>query len=253
MLAGPLAATAYFLQRERHGTASADWPDEGRRLAAFMAENAKAEFAKAAALRRAPAAALITPTLQRTRSLEEIQLRAAQLDPPALFEALAHARLAWLENPRDAPAAAETALLLRRVARKPSHAALRKRSAARAISLALNNAQGTLAAAVFDEYLEERKALKLTPAQWEALGRVLLGRGAFLEAAWALHAGAVLGGDSLTAQKRLLEIAGKAADAGLPRAALRLYDTLLEKYPESQYAEFARTSIRHEKSKLAKS
>lgn len=253
LLAGPLAASAFFLERQRQSDAAEGGNDEERRLAAFMAEHAKAELAKVAALREAPVAtaAPAAPAARRA-SFTELKQRVAGLDPATQFDALARARLALLEDPGDAQAAAEAALLARRVAAEARHAPLRLHSAARAIATALRNAQGPLAAQVFAEYVAERAALPLEPVQWEGLGRALLGQGAFMEAAWALHAAALLAGDPAGAQKRLVETATKAAGAGRPRAALRLYRTLLEKYPDSQYAEFVRAGMREQEKKAGK-
>ena len=105
-------------------------------------------------------------------------------------------------------------------------------------------------AELFDEYLEERTELRLPPAQWEALGRALFGAGSFMQAAWALHAGALLAGDVLGAQKRLIEVAGKAGEAGHTEVALKLYRTLLAKYPDSAYAQFARDNMKLEEKRL---
>lgn len=87
---------------------------------------------------------------------------------------------------------------------------------------------------------------------WEALGRALLVQAAYLEAAWAMHAGAVLANDLVGAQKRLVEVAARAGDAGQPQNALKLYATLLAKYPQSQYADFVRANMKQEERKLPK-
>jgi len=84
------------------------------------------------------------------------------------------------------------------------------------------------------------------------LGRALLSEGALMETARALRAGAGLGNDLASAQKRLIEVAGKAAETGKPRIALKLYGTLLAKYPDTQYADFVRTNMRIEENKLGK-
>ena len=99
----------------------------------------------------------------------------------------------------------------------------------------------------------QRTQLTLEPAAWEGLGRALLAQGAFLESAWALHAGAVIAGDLVGAQKRLVEVAARAGDAGQPQNALKLYATLLAKYPQSQYADFVRANMKQEERKLGKS
>jgi hypothetical protein len=115
---------------------------------------------------------------------------------------------------------------------------------------ALQRGRGAEAAALFTSRIENRAGLKLAPMEWDALGRVLLAQGAFLEAGWTLHAGALLAGDAVAAQKRLVEAAARASAAGQPRAALRLYATLLEKYPASEFAPFVRSSMKGEERKL---
>jgi len=120
------------------------------------------------------------------------------------------------------------------------------------IKEALARGRAAEAIAAFGQHREQRTRLALAPGEWEALGRALLAQGSFLEAAWALHAGAALAGDALAAQKRLVEVAGKAAAAGKPQLALKLYATLLDKYPGSQYAPFVRSSMKQEENKLGK-
>ncbi len=126
---------------------------------------------------------------------------------------------------------------------------------------ARKDAQAERAASLIAEVNKNRKAVPApapaarapaAPPDWEALGRSLLAKGAFLEAAWTLHAAAALAGDAMSAQKRLVEIAARAAAAGRPQAALLLYGTLLEKYPESEYAGFVRSSMKAEEKKLGK-
>lgn len=124
--------------------------------------------------------------------------------------------------------------------------------AALKIREALARGRGAEAVSVFNLHLEQRARLALAPSEWDALGRVLLAQGAYMEAAWTLHAGALLAGDAAAAQKRLVEIATKASAAGEPQAALRLYHTLLAKYPDSQYATFVRSNMRIEEKKLGK-
>ena len=101
---------------------------------------------------------------------------------------------------------------------------------------ALAAGRGEAAARTFFAVVGERTKLTLEPPIWEGLGRALLAQGAFMEAAWALHAAAALAGDLAAAQKRLVEVATRAGDAGQAHNALKLYATLLAKYPQSQYA-----------------
>jgi len=240
LLLGPIAAVPIVSwRRQRAGVEAAD--NEERRLAAFMAETL------AAATPKKPAPG---PQDENRPTFEETRAQAAQLDPAGLLQAFAAARLALIDNARDAQAAAATALLAKRLAPGAAQAALRRRAAARAIELCLASGQAGTAAGVFAEYLDERAELRLAPAQWDGLGQALLGQGGFMQAAWALHAGALLAGDAVGAQKRLIAVASKAGEAGQPEIALKLYRTLLAKYPDSTYAQFARDNMKLEEKRL---
>jgi len=125
-------------------------------------------------------------------------------------------------------------------------------AAGEAIRAALAVGRGADAAQAFLAVVAERTRLTLEPAAWEGLGRALLAQGTYLEAAWALHAGAALAGDAPGAQKRLVEVAVRAGDAGQAQHALKLYATLLAKYPQSQYADFVRANMREQEKKVPK-
>jgi len=268
LLLGPLG-TAWFLSWRKKRDGVGDDDDEARRLATFMAEAAKAQMPSAARkpapaggtavpgatpplIQPNPATASATASAAPKPSFAELRQRVAQLEGKPLFDAFAVARLAAIANARDAHATVEVALIARRAAVAPTQAPLRLRAAARAIATCLANGQAAMAAALFGEFISERTALQLAPEHWEPLGRALLGQGALMEAAWALHAGAVLGNDLASAQKRLIEVAGKAAETGKPSVALKLYGTVLAKYPDTQYADFVRTNMRIEEKKLGK-
>ncbi len=273
LLVGPLG-TAWYVswRRKRDGSEPAE--DEDARLAVYMAEAAKAQVAASARKPASPAQAVVSPGARpahapapgaaapasATRapssgpkpSFAALRQRVLQLEGKALIDAFARARLAEIENARDAHASVEVALIARRAASQPLHAEVRLRAASRAISACLESGQSALAAAVFGEYVAERTALRLAREHWEPLGRALLDEGALMEAAWTLHAGAVHGNDLLNAQKRLIEVAGRAGQAGQPKIALKLYETVLAKYPDTQYADFVRSNMRIEENKLAK-
>lgn len=242
LLLGPIAAVPVVSWRRRRDGAEPAG-DEERRLAEFMAETLAASKSNPPAP-KPPATETVRPGFEQTKA------SAAGLDEAGLFESFAAARLALIENGRDAQAAAAMALLARRLAPGEPLAKLRQRTAAQAIELCLANGQAAAAASVFAEYLDERAALRLPPPHWEALGRTLLGQGDFMASAWALHAGALLAGDAAGAQKRLVEVADKASAAGQPKAALQLYRTLLGKYPDSPYAQFARENMKAEEKRL---
>ncbi|MEX2239610.1 MAG: hypothetical protein WD775_02830 [Burkholderiales bacterium] len=125
-------------------------------------------------------------------------------------------------------------------------------AAGEAIRAALAAGRGADATKAFLAVVAERTKLALEPAAWESLGRALLAQGTYLEAAWALHAGAALAGDAVGAQKRLVEVAVRAGDAGQAQNALKLYATLLAKYPQSQYADFVRANMKQQEKKVPK-
>lgn len=250
LVLGPIAAVAYISLRSGKEDPENEAGDEARRLAAYMAEAAKGELARADSRKAASPAPSVAAG--RKPTFDEIRQRVAQLDAKRAFEALAVARLALLDNGRDAHAATEAALLTKRLAAAKAPAAARLRAAAHAIDASLAGGQAPLACGVFSEFIAERTALPLAPPQWEALGRALLGQGDLMEAAWAMHAGALMAGDRASAQKRLIEVAGKAAEAGQSAVALKLYGTLLAKYPDSQYADFVRANVKAEQKKLGK-
>jgi predicted Zn-dependent protease len=125
-------------------------------------------------------------------------------------------------------------------------------AAAAAIKAALTSGRSAEAAKAFLAVVAERTRLTLEPPVWEGLGRALLAQGAHMEAAWALHAGAALAGDLVGAQKRLVEVAVRAGDAGQAHSALKLYATLLAKYPQSQYADFVRANMKEQEKRLPK-
>jgi hypothetical protein len=124
--------------------------------------------------------------------------------------------------------------------------------AAESITAALAAGRAADAAEAFLAVVDKRTKLTLEPPIWEGLGRALLAQSAYMEAAWALHAGAALAGDLVGAQKRLVEVAARAGDAGQPQYALKLYATLLAKYPQSQYGDFVRANMQAEEKKLPK-
>jgi hypothetical protein len=173
--------------------------------------------------------------------------KAFELEREAGFVAeMLAAKAARAAAPAPAPAAAPQS------AAAPPPPADPLAAAAETIKAALAAGRGADACKAFLAVVAERTKLALDPPAWEGLGRALLAQGSFMEAAWALHAGALLGGDTVAAQKRLVEVASRAGDAGQPQNALKLYATLLAKYPQSQYADFVRANMKSEEKKLPK-
>lgn len=156
---------------------------------------------------------------------------AAQKDEEERFAAFLQSADAVPEIPEAPIAQAQSAELPRL-----SRAAL----ATRSIVLAVKSTDMTLAAGLFEEFSALRGQLTLDAATLNKLGQTLLERRAYLDAGWALHAGAIAAGDAVAAEKKLAEVAGKAALSGQPETARRLYLELVERYPEAGFANFAR-------------
>jgi hypothetical protein len=211
---------------------------EREREANFMAEILRGKQASAApsapAVKTPPA-----PAVASTAAMPAAAMPAAAM-PAAAMPAAA------------TPAAAVATTAVSAAAAPAAGPADPLAAVAEAIKAALAAGRGADAAAAFLGVVAQRTQLILEPPAWEGLGRALLAQGAYLEAAWALHAGAAIAGDALGAQKRLVEVAARAGDAGQPQYALKLYATLLAKYPQSQYADFVRANMKQEERKLAK-
>ena len=219
---------------------------EREREASFMAEILKAKASPGVAA--APVASAGTPAQTDSASPAAgapagSTLTGVAVVPAAAAAATAVATTASANAGTTAPAATAAA------AAKPADPLA---AVAESIRASLAAARGADAAKAFLGVVAQRTQLTLEPPVWEGLGRALLAQGAFLEAAWALHAGAVLASDLAGAQKRLVEVAARAGDAGQPQNALKLYATLLAKYPQSQYADFVRANMKQEERKLAK-
>lgn len=244
LVAGPLAAFV-LLGAARRRNATARGRSEDERLAAYVAQAAS----QAAA---APAPAPAPPPPRRKPAFAELQQRVAALAPAELFGALASSRLALAQDPRDAHAAVEAALVVKRVAADRAQVDVRTRAAAKAIGASLAIGQSALALNVFAEFETERESIGLPASTWEALGRIQLSQGAFSAAAWSLHRSAILAGDAVGAQRRLIDVAAKAAAAGQNATAAALYTTLLETHADSRFADFARAGLRAEQKKLAR-
>lgn len=170
---------------------------------------------------------VVTQTIWPRRWREKIPRR-------GFIQSLARAQLELIENPTDAHAATEIALLCARYDELPRGI----RRARWAITLSCSQARPELALAVYRCFPEERAGLNLKPGIWEALGRMLLREGSHTDAAWCLHAGALAAKDALAAEKRLIEVANAAADAGKVAEALQLFHQFLQTYPRSNFVTF---------------
>ncbi len=209
---------------------------ENARLAAFVKEGAAAPTAGSPAAPSSPPAVAATVAANPAAPVAAPSPGAASSAKPAESTS----------KPRPGAQSAAPA------ANPAAGATNAERAAALAILEALAANDGARATALFRELGARRSALQLSPTDWGRVGAASLAQGAFLDAAWALHAGALLAGDTAAAQKHLVAVAGKASAAGDARVALKLYGNLLKKYPSSPYAEFVRTSMREVQKKVDK-
>jgi len=231
----PIALLMVFAWRDWQERQAAE-EFENARLAAFVKERAATPPAPAAAPPSAPPA-VASPAAATGPSTAISAKPAAPAPKPAPTA------------PTPAPAARPMSPPANTVAGTPGGG---EHAAARVILEALAANDAARATAVFRELGARRGALPLSPTDWGRVGAAALEQGAFLDAAWALHAGALLAGDAAAAQKHLVAVAGKASAAGDARVALKLYGNLLKKYPASPYADFVRSSMRAEQKKAGK-
>jgi hypothetical protein len=237
----PIALVTVFAWRDWQERQAAE-ELENARLAAFV--KARDAAPPAASAQESPTA---PPAVAAPANVNPAMPPAAK---PAAAPLPAAATSAKLAAPGATPAAAAGPAAP--AANAAAGASGAERAAALAILEALAAKDGARATALFQGLGARRSALQLSPTDWGRVGAAALAQGAFLDAAWALHAGALLAGDTAAAQKHLVAVADKANAAGDARVALKLYANLLKKYPASPFADFVRNSMRALQKKVDK-
>ncbi len=124
----------------------------------------------------------------------------------------------------------------------PSVPVTRAETLERTVALALRGNDPALAVALMREW-QDVPATPFAPTELARLSEVALGIGEFFVAGCLAESTAVRLGDSVSAQKALLEFAGRAARAGIPHMARRLYERLIKAHPTSPFVSFARASM----------
>ena len=112
----------------------------------------------------------------------------------------------------------------------------------RTVALALRGNDPALAVALMREW-QDVPSTPIAPIELARLSEVALGIGDFFVAGCLAESTAARLGDSVSAQKALLEFAGRAASAGIPDMARRLYERLINAHPTSPFVSFARASM----------
>jgi hypothetical protein len=121
---------------------------------------------------------------------------------------------------------------------------------AETLSRALSVGDGGLAAEVFAQLGEHKKALKLQPNHWDALARALLTRLNFADAAWCFVRSGSTGADRTRWLKGLVSVADAAAKAGQVGVANNIYQHVIKTAPQTPSAEYCRAALERLKPRL---
>ncbi len=124
----------------------------------------------------------------------------------------------------------------------PSVPVTRTETLERTVALALRGNDPALAVALMREW-QDVPSTPFAPTELARLWEVALGIGEFFVAGCLAESTAARLGDSVSAQKALLEFAARAASAGIPQMARRLYERLIKAHPTSPFVSFARASM----------
>lgn len=157
-------------------------------------------------------------------------------------EADVNARLAAFMEAQAKTGSAPAVVVVKPPREKPAAAPSRQEVAARSVKLALAAKESPLAVALLRELDAEAASIGLDAPSMERLSVVALEHGEFFVAACLQEAAA--SSDAALAQKKLVEIAGRALEAGRAKMARRLYERLLERHPASSYESVARAGLK---------
>lgn len=184
--------------------------------------------------------------IEKKPGFDELVAKVRALPADALPMAIEKAAASLAARPRDPHTAVELAMLYRKAgAREKS-----LKAAANAITQAVGGGFAELGVALFRGFAKERAELGLNGQTLEIVGNMLLKQGLLLDAGWCFYASANGTGDALKAQKKLLQVASVAEDAGKHAEAVALYDFFIAKYPDTPLAQFAKQG--RERSQAAK-
>ena len=121
---------------------------------------------------------------------------------------------------------------------------------AETLSRALSVGDGGLAAEVFAQLGEHKKALKLQPKYWDGLARAMLTRLNFADAAWCFVRSGSTGADRVRWLKGLVSVADAAAKAGQVGVANSVYQHVIKTAPQTPSAEYCRAALERLKPRL---
>lgn len=186
---------------------------------------------------RAEPAPLAEPVaLEKKPGFDEMVAKVRALPADALSAEIGKAEASLAARPRDPHGAVALAMLYRKAGEREK--ALK--TAANAITQAVNGGFAELGVALFRGFAKERAELGLDGQTLEIVGNVLLKQRVLLDAGWCLFESANGAGDAIKAQKKLLHVASVAEEAGKHAEAAALYNFFIAKFPDTPLAQFAR-------------
>lgn len=176
------------------------------------------------------------PPLKKKPSFDEMVAKTRALSIDALIAEIGKAEANLAIRSHDPYTAVELAMLYR----KAGETEKSLKTAADAITQAVHDGYAEIGVSLFRGFAKERADLGLDAQTLEIVGNVLLRQGLMLDAGWCLHESALNAGDLLKAQKKLLHVASVAEETGKYAEAIALYNFIIEAYPNTNLAQYAR-------------
>lgn len=176
------------------------------------------------------------PPIEKKLSFGEMVAKTRALSADALTAEIDKAEANLAIRPHDPYTAVELAMLYR----KAGDTEKSLKTAADAITQAVHDGYAEIGVSLFRGFAKERADLGLDAQTLEIVGNVLLRQGLMLDAGWCLHESALNTGDMLKAQKKLLHVASVAEETGKYAEAIALYNFIIEAYPNTNLAQYAR-------------
>ncbi|MBI5438093.1 MAG: hypothetical protein HY936_03970 [Nitrosomonadales bacterium] len=174
--------------------------------------------------------------VEKKLSFNEMVAKIRALPVDALTSEIGKTKTLLAARPHDPYIAVELAMLYRRA----GEADKALKTAARAITQAINNGYAEIGVSLFRGFAKERTDLGLDAQTLEIIGNVLLKQELVLDAGWCLHESAIIAGDMLKAQKKLMHVATIAEETGKYTEAIALYNFFISAYPGTNLVQYAK-------------
>jgi hypothetical protein len=180
------------------------------------------------------------PVVAPTFSLEETVARVRTL-PADQLESTAKKLVEDVKNgPTNIGASVELTLVYKKMDKTQEMFD----EAAQALGLLMAMGNMDIAEKLFTGLGKDRMRTPLVGEDKKRLGQYLVDQGKFLEGGVLLYSG-MAGDDAALAEKKVMETARAAETGGKPKEALVLYQQILKKHPDSNFADFIRDAIKN--------